>query len=164
HPASASFSARLPGLRIRAFLLDDRGRAREVAMRLDTLLADLEAETLALTWRGVDVVREDDLADVTFALVAKEPSIGPPAPAERYLAELSAFAADPVGFQRRREEIFGSREPEPPATPPRDVGPDMAPSPPEDPVSAAARARLRDLPHPERERVRLALSRMGSMV
>ena len=41
-----------PGLRIRAFVKDDKQRFREVPMRLDTLFADLDEGKLYLTWRG----------------------------------------------------------------------------------------------------------------
>jgi uncharacterized protein YjbI with pentapeptide repeats len=150
HPAAPTFSATLPGIRIRAFLRDDRDRAREVTMRLDTLVADLEEETLTLTWRGVDTVREDDLADLQAALVLAEPFVGPPRPAELCFAELAAYAADPVGWQRKRDELLGLDKPE--------LEPDEDD---DDPLRATARERFRGVPAAHRERVLLTLDRIG---
>jgi uncharacterized protein YjbI with pentapeptide repeats len=101
HPTSPVFAARLPGLRIRAFVKDVEGRFREVAMQLDTLFADLEEEKLFLTWRGLDPVKEDDLSDVATVLVASEPLGVPALPEEHYRDRLEAFEKDPLGFEER---------------------------------------------------------------
>ncbi len=98
HPEAPSFSARLPGLRIRAFVKDVRARFREVTMSLDTLFVDLDLQALFLTWRGVDAVLEDDLSDVTVVRFASEPLGGERIGVERYRAEMEAFEADPMGF------------------------------------------------------------------
>jgi uncharacterized protein YjbI with pentapeptide repeats len=99
HPSARSFSKRLPGLRVRAFLKDVEKAFREVPMRLDTLFVDADAGTLALTFRGVTPVREQDLADVATVLVASEALGSEPLPASHYEALLDAFARDPVGIQ-----------------------------------------------------------------
>lgn len=97
-PASPVFVTRLPGVRIRAFVNDVEDRLREVTMRLDTLFADLVDGKLVLTWRGIDEVREDDLADVKTVLVARERLRRAPRPAEIYEDALLEFEADPIGL------------------------------------------------------------------
>ncbi|MFN0057623.1 MAG: DUF2169 domain-containing protein [Planctomycetota bacterium] len=55
HPAHADFRARLPGMRVRAFVADvaaDRIELAELAMHLDTLWIDMESLQLVLVWRG----------------------------------------------------------------------------------------------------------------
>jgi uncharacterized protein YjbI with pentapeptide repeats len=106
HPEVQSLSARLPGLRIRAFVKDVHGRFREPRMSLDTLFADLDKETLYLTWRGVDPVEEDDLIDVATVLVASEPLAEEPLPVDGYRAQLDAYEADPIGLGAAMPEGF----------------------------------------------------------
>ena len=98
HPEAADFRSQLPGLRVRAFLINDAGTKAELSMALDTLLADLDAEALYLTWRGVTPVREDDLHDVQALLIAAEDLADPPRPKTEYFDALDKFAADPVGL------------------------------------------------------------------
>jgi uncharacterized protein YjbI with pentapeptide repeats len=100
HLAAPSFSARLPGLRIRAFVKDVEGEVREVRMNLDTLLADLNEERLVLTWRGLTPIQEDDLADVKTVLVASEPLADPALPEAHYREILKTFEADPLELDR----------------------------------------------------------------
>ncbi|WP_437492857.1 DUF2169 domain-containing protein [Sorangium sp. So ce1014] len=99
HPAHAVYTSRLPGLRVRAFVKDRDGAFREVKMVLDTLFAEMEAERIVLSWRGLTEVRDDDLSDITFALVAAEPLAERPLPEDHYRAQLEAFEADPLGFK-----------------------------------------------------------------
>jgi len=99
HPARAKLTAKLPGVRVRVFVRDVDGSAREVAMKLDTLFADLDDESLYLVWRGVTPVAEEDLSDVAFGLVASERLADAPKPARGYLEALEAFALDPVGLK-----------------------------------------------------------------
>jgi uncharacterized protein YjbI with pentapeptide repeats len=151
HPSAALFSARLPGLRIRAFLKDDAGLFREVAMRLDTLLADLEAERLMLVWRGVEEVREDDLADVKTVLVASEPLASPPGPADGYREKLDAFEADPLGLRGAPWPL--SPEPDAAASP-------AQPAAAADPLWSLLGPQLSRLPREHQSRVRGALDRL----
>jgi uncharacterized protein YjbI with pentapeptide repeats len=97
HPTSSEFSAKLPGQRVRVFVMRS-GAAVEVPMVLDTVYADLDAGELTLTWRGLVTVSEDDFSDVPYALVASEPLTAMPRPAAEYVAALDAFAADPAGL------------------------------------------------------------------
>jgi len=99
HPRRARFSVRLPALRVRVFVRDIEANAREIAMKLDTLFVDLEDGSLYLTWRGITPVKEEDLTDVEFGLVVTEPLADAPRPAKEHLAELEAFAADPIGLK-----------------------------------------------------------------
>lgn len=149
HPAAALFSTRLPGLRVRAFVRDDERRFREVKMRLDTLLADLVDEKLVLTWRGVDEVREDDLADVKTVLIASEPLSSEPRPEVLHEVDLDRFERDPVGL--------GDRLSTPPAGA-AEAGEGQA----EDPLLSALAPKLDRLPPPERDRLRAALRRLTS--
>ncbi|HVY45716.1 MAG TPA: DUF2169 domain-containing protein [Minicystis sp.] len=105
HPTSPSFSVALPALRVRAFLKDDRGGVRELAMVLDTLYADVDAGRLSLTWRGHADVREDDLSDVATLLVASEPLAEAARPEAHYRAILEAFEKDPLGIEERLGEL-----------------------------------------------------------
>ncbi len=105
HPVHDLYTSRLPGLRVRAFVKDRDGLFREVKLVLDTLLADLDQERIVLTWRGLTEVREDDLSDVTFALVAAEPLADPPLPEAHYRARLDAFEADPLGLHDLSPEL-----------------------------------------------------------
>jgi uncharacterized protein YjbI with pentapeptide repeats len=101
HPREAVWSSRLPGLRVRLFVKDTRGRFREVRMSLDTLFAAPDEQTLYLTWRGLDKVEEDDLTDVATVLVASEKLDDAPLPAEHYLGILEKYEGDPLEIQER---------------------------------------------------------------
>jgi uncharacterized protein YjbI with pentapeptide repeats len=100
HPVARSFSVRLPGLRMRAFVRTAAPDILEAPMRLDTILADLDAGTLSLTWRGLVPVREDDLADVETLLVSYEQLVDEPYPTAHYHGLVEAFEADPAGRDR----------------------------------------------------------------
>jgi uncharacterized protein YjbI with pentapeptide repeats len=152
HPKAQLLETRLPGLRIRAFVKDAEGRFREAAMSLDTLFADLEEERLYLTWRGLDAIGTDDMADVKTVLVASEPLAGPRLPEAHYLGLLEAFEADPRGIKDRigaekLEEIEAMKlrlaEHE------KDKAAPEAPSEPSpDPLTALLRDQLAALPAP----------------
>jgi uncharacterized protein YjbI with pentapeptide repeats len=101
HPDVPRFTARLPGLRVRAFLRTSEPLILEPPMRLDTLLADLDAGTVTLTWRGLAPVREDDLKDVRTLLLASEPLAEPPREARHYHKILEEFEADPLERDKR---------------------------------------------------------------
>ena len=60
HPRFAVLEASLPRLRVRAFFRCKGARIRELTMNLDTLFADLEADAVTLTWRGLATVGQDD--------------------------------------------------------------------------------------------------------
>ena len=98
HRDSTDFSARLPGKRVRLFVLDDRDEVREVPMNLDTLFVDLDNDALYLSWRGLTSAREADLSDVTFGYLVAEELADKPGDAAPYEEKLRAFAADPVGM------------------------------------------------------------------
>ena len=152
HPRSALFTARMPGVRVRIFLRDrearDRG-GREVRVRLDTVLADLEGEALYLTWRGVEEVAESDLADVTSVLVAREALSEEPRPAEHYLRELEEFERDPVANDPRHPKR------EPPPDPAADEDP-------EDPLWKALSPKLEGLPGAQRLELRRLLQTVAA--
>jgi uncharacterized protein YjbI with pentapeptide repeats len=101
HPAAAVFEARLPALRVRAFVNDVGGRFREVALVLDTLFADLDDEKLFLTWRGLDPVEEPDLCDVKTVLIASEPMAEAATSVDHYRGLLETFERDPLGLDER---------------------------------------------------------------
>jgi len=100
HPTAREVRARLPGLRIRAFVDDVEGRFREVRLSLDTLHANLDDEILTLTWRGIDQVKELDLADVRHVMVVSEPLAEAPLPLEHYRQSfILGFEEDPLGVR-----------------------------------------------------------------
>jgi uncharacterized protein YjbI with pentapeptide repeats len=111
HPTAAVLETRLPGIRVRVFVQDLEGRFREVSMNLDTLFVDVDAGKLYLTWRGLDVVKTDDLKDILWALVASERLVDDPLPATHYRDKLQAFAADPLEIKDRvPAEMLGKWE------------------------------------------------------
>ena len=69
NPQHAEFETQLPGMRLRAFVKDDRDNFREVVMILDTVLFDTDAQTATLTWRGLTPVRKRLATDVRTILV-----------------------------------------------------------------------------------------------
>ncbi|MFQ5757345.1 MAG: DUF2169 domain-containing protein [Acidiferrobacterales bacterium] len=80
HPRHAAYRSKLPGLRARCFLNErisddgnDETRFREVALNLDTLWVDMEAEKLILVWRGVTNVRSAKLKEIEDIFVLAEP-------------------------------------------------------------------------------------------
>lgn len=147
HPAEEVFETRLPGLRIRAFVKDGKGRFREAAMSLDTLFADLDAERLYLTWRGLDAIEADDMKDVQTVLVASEKLGESPLPEAHYRALLEAFEADPLEIAARVPAdalaTFDAMKK------PREAA--QAAAPPADPISGAVRGMLGALPIPVSE-------------
>lgn len=147
HPSAPSFSARLPGLRVRVFVKDDAGRFREIEMSLDTVFIAPDEERIYLTWRGLDRVREDDLVDVRWVLIASEDLAEAPHPVERYRAALEAFERDPLEIEARTPERLRDFKARLEAPAPAASGP--AP----DPVTAALQDKLGALPPEERETV-----------
>ncbi len=104
HPDAPVVATRLPGLRVRAFVKDTAERFREVVMRLDTLFADLDQGRIFLTWRGLDAVASDDLADVTTLLLADEPLAEKPLAQDHYRELLEAFEKDPLGLEAHKPQ------------------------------------------------------------
>ena len=97
HPEHVSYACRLPGVRPRVFVDDRAGRAREIALHLDTLFVDMDQEIVLLTWRGLTPVDDLDLRDVTTVLVAEE-KLGEARPEALYREQMAAFARDPLGL------------------------------------------------------------------
>lgn len=155
HPAAANFSVMLPGLRVRAFVNDERGRLREVRMVLDTLFADLEGERLYLTWRGVEPVADGDLRDVTSVLVAAEPLAEAKKPEADYRAALEAFERDPLEKGDVADDPLGLAA--------AMIGAPVAARPPKkalDPITALLRAKLGGAAGPEQAKIAAAIARM----
>lgn len=99
HPEHPTWTAQLPGLRIRALVKTDEGLVHDLKMRLDTIYADLDAGRLYLTWRGHAPVREIDLADVAVVLIASEELATEPLSTAHYQKLLEDFESDPVGLE-----------------------------------------------------------------
>jgi uncharacterized protein YjbI with pentapeptide repeats len=157
HPAAPIFSVRLPGRRIRAFVDDTRGRFREAHMSLDTLFADLEEGRLYLTYRGVEPVEEDDLADVRAVLVADEPLGAAPEAEIVYRDRMEAFVRDPAGLEEAvpphlRGAWAAMRKPAAPKAPGG-----------ADPVSDLIGDKLGGLAGPEQARIRSAVAAFLAM-
>jgi uncharacterized protein YjbI with pentapeptide repeats len=160
HPAHPVLTARLPGIRVRAFTRLRGGDIREARMALDTLLADLDEETLVLTWRGHAPVRELDLADVKTVLVASEPLASEPLPEAHYTEILEAFERDPSGVKELMPpELLAAnerleRERAGDAAPIDDAAEGL------DPISAMLKRRLGGLAQAEQAKVREAMKQI----
>jgi uncharacterized protein YjbI with pentapeptide repeats len=154
HPAAPLFSVLLPGLRVRAFVNDVRDRFREPYMALDTIFADLEEGRLYLTWRGVDPVDEDDLADVRSVLIADEPLAGPARSDAFYRRALEVFERDPAGL----DDAVPANLRGPWAAMQRPPSGPAAPGGAPDPVSALLEQRLGNLAAPERAQISRAVA------
>lgn len=112
HPEAPVLVTRLPGLRVRAFVKDTALRFREVVLRLDTLFADLDQGKLFLTWRGLDAVLSDDLADVSTLLLVDEPLSEKPLSQAHYQELLEAFEKDPQGLETHKPKGLPDRDAE----------------------------------------------------
>ncbi len=106
-PQYPKLSGALPGLTTRCFVRVRRNRDlefREVPMRLDTLVADMDERRVVLTWRGVTPVASLKLKEVEDYFLVLEP-IGSPQ------------AADSAGYEAlflsRREKINSEFDVEP---------------------------------------------------
>ncbi len=149
HPTAQVFETRLPGLRIRAFLQDDKARFREVAMHLDTLFADLDEGKLYLTWRGLDAIETDDKKDILWALVASERLDEAPLPEAHYRELLEKFAEDPLEIKDRLPaEMLAKLEEMKARQKLRDEGKPVTEydTPPPDPITANLRVLFDQLP------------------
>jgi hypothetical protein len=69
----------LPGIRARCFLAR-RGDHAEVALRLDTVVFDLDAMTLQLIWRGTATVADERAPDIDALHLLTESAAAEPAP------------------------------------------------------------------------------------
>jgi uncharacterized protein YjbI with pentapeptide repeats len=147
HPTAAVFTTRLPAVRVRVFVNCDQKHFREVKMRLDTVLADLDDERLVLTWRGIDEVREDDLADVKTVLIASEALASEPRDEALYAEDLAAFERDPIGFESALP------------APPQDTA---AEDDSDDPLWQKLSPELDDLQPADRERIRRSVRRLSA--
>jgi uncharacterized protein YjbI with pentapeptide repeats len=81
HPTHPLYRSRLPGLRARAFVRievpTNEPEFREVTLNLDTLWIDIEAEKLALVWRGLTPVHSLKLKEITHLAALTEPLDSP---------------------------------------------------------------------------------------
>lgn len=160
HPTAREVRARLPGLRIRAFVDDMEGRFREVRLSLDTLHANLDEEVLTLTWRGIDQVKEQDLSDVRHVMVVSEPLAEAPQPLEYYRQSfLLGFEEDPLGVREAlppelAEMALQTMKGKPGAQPPP-LDPKL------DPVSAHLQQKLGSMAPKEQAEVQKAMASGG---
>lgn len=118
-PLAPVLTTRLPGLRPRVFVKDAAGRFREVRLVLDTIVALPDEGLVALVWRGVEPVAEDDLSDLAWAVLASEALGEAPKNEAHYQAILEAFERDPTGIRdavplEMQRALFGDEgKPEP---------------------------------------------------
>lgn len=74
-PGLARLRSRLPGWRIRCVvqqLAGNDARIQELPMVLDTLVVDADEATVALTWRGIMEVQDEEMDDVLEIFVMAE--------------------------------------------------------------------------------------------
>lgn len=119
HPAHPKFTSRLPGARARCFIsekIDGKPSFREVPLKIDTLVIELDAGRILLTWRGMIDVRTLKLKEIDGIQVRVETLKDAPAPLEavrkEYEARIAAIAAPP-----EEEEPKEPEEPLPPPPP-----------------------------------------------
>lgn len=96
-----TWTAKLPGMRVRAFVLDSSDDFREIELNIDTLVLDTtdpDKSRLTLVWRGLTDIGSDDMSDVPWALVVAESMADEKPPAEHYRPMIEEFAKDPVGL------------------------------------------------------------------
>ena len=166
HPAAPSFQVALPALRMRAFVKDVHHRVREVRMVLDTLFANLDDETLALTWRGLVRVTDPDLVDVARVVVASEPLASEPLPAEHYHAVFVEMEEDPLGIRKVLQPEMAEIALEMTRQGKKGglgSGPGPRPDPSLDPLSAHLAAKLGALAPEVQQRVRSSMSNKGEV-
>lgn len=99
HPQHPTFRTQLPGMRVRAFVdVPIEGSnviaLRELAMKLDTVWVDVEAEKLLLLWRGVTQVSSAKYPEVRRVYVTSEDMAGPSRTAGAYELLLSRALAE----------------------------------------------------------------------
>ncbi|MHC4958043.1 MAG: DUF2169 family type VI secretion system accessory protein [Planctomycetota bacterium] len=85
HPKHRRYRARLPGQRARVFLAEG-DTYREVPLVLDTLWIDMDAEKMALVWRGVTEVASLKLREIDRVFAMVEPLSEPDHAPEHYAA------------------------------------------------------------------------------
>jgi uncharacterized protein YjbI with pentapeptide repeats len=149
HPTHRRFEAKLPGARARAFLVDEEGgqeRFREVPLKLDTVSADLEADTLVLVFRGSLPVRSRDLREVSWLYVADE-RLGEARLTADQHRQLFLLARSEAAAKKRapdaREAAANENEAPPVAAPPKAPAAPAPPAPPK-PVAGPLPPALRD--------------------
>jgi hypothetical protein len=71
----------LPGIRARAVVVR-RGAAEEIALRLDTVVFDLDALTIQLVWRGTATVADERAPDLESIHLSTESAAAEPTPAD----------------------------------------------------------------------------------
>jgi uncharacterized protein YjbI with pentapeptide repeats len=111
HPEVASWSVRLPGTRVRCLIADTdadgAARVREVEMRCDTLLANVEEGYLHLIWRGHLPIRSENRAEVTTFYIVEEPLVGATKTAAEHAADLPLAKDQGQKLQAQIEAKFG---------------------------------------------------------
>jgi len=110
HPAHPRFETKLPGLRVRVFVKDDRGDVREAKMVLDTIVINTDASTAVLTWRGHTSIRKALATDVRTVLVAQEALTDRPRSDDEYHAQLEAFEQDPLELDQRMPDDLKAQQ------------------------------------------------------
>ena len=100
HPTHPTYRCRLPGVRPRCFLNgqeEGQERFQEVALNLDTLWVDMEAEVLTLVWRGLAPAKTPDHEEYSHLYLASERQQDAAASAEvHHLGLQSALAGNTV--------------------------------------------------------------------
>ncbi|MFK5947446.1 MAG: DUF2169 domain-containing protein [Methylococcales bacterium] len=78
HPVHGQYQAKLPGIKIRAFVYKTNKNVasgkefKKINMNLDTLWVDMEAEKLVLVWRGVTEILSPDYEEIKSLFFTSE--------------------------------------------------------------------------------------------
>lgn len=121
HSKHPRLKSRLPGLRVRAFVVElvkTTETFREVPLVLDTLIAEPETGKLVLVWRGNRDVRSEKLYGLYYLYVAAEPLAEEPKSVDQHRmeferilngrkAEAQKFEAQPAGAPPAPPELPG---------------------------------------------------------
>jgi len=90
HPVHGQYQAKLPGIKIRAFVYKTKKDApskkefKKINMNLDTLWVDMEAEKLVLVWRGVTEISSPDHEEIKNLFFTSEGLDEPKRSAKHY--------------------------------------------------------------------------------
>jgi uncharacterized protein YjbI with pentapeptide repeats len=112
HPQHAIYQCQLPGVRPRVFLnrqRSDNAKFAEVALNLDTLWVDMDAEVINLVWRGRVSVKSPEHEELKDVLLAVERLDEPPETVDHYhrqLLESTTVAAMGDDLHERKSPVI----------------------------------------------------------
>ncbi|HVO74259.1 MAG TPA: DUF2169 domain-containing protein [Ignavibacteriaceae bacterium] len=111
HPVHPRYHSRLPGLRVRCFIIETDEKKgdlfKEINLNLDTLWVDMDQEKLVLVWRGVSDIKTEEYEEIKYAFVASE-STAQNAQSSEYYKSLLEKALNETDEEYAEEEPPGN--------------------------------------------------------